>query len=64
MKQTNRTQGANESCLAVIPARSGSKRIPNKNIKYFCGKPILEYAIHSAIDSGVFTKIIVSTTSA
>ena len=61
MKQTNQTQDAKESCLAVIPARSGSKRIPNKNIKYFCGKPILEYAIHSAIDSGVFTKIIVST---
>ena len=45
--------GSTESCLAVIPARSGSKRIPNKSIKHFCGKPILEYAIHSAINSGV-----------
>ena len=48
-------------CLAVIPARSGSKRIPNKNLKNFCGKPILEYAIESAIQSKVFSRIIVST---
>jgi len=52
---------AENECLAVIPARSGSKRIPNKNLKNFCGKPILEYAIEAAIQSNVFSRIIVST---
>jgi pseudaminic acid cytidylyltransferase len=47
--------------LGVIPARSGSKRIPLKNIKNFFGKPILAYSIESAKASGVFDKIIVST---
>jgi CMP-N-acetylneuraminic acid synthetase len=50
-----------KECLAIIPARSGSKRIPNKNLKDFCGKPILEYAIEAAIQSNVFSRIIVST---
>lgn len=47
--------------LAVIPARGGSKRIPRKNIKDFCGKPIIAYSIEAAINSGLFDKIIVST---
>lgn len=47
--------------LAIIPARGGSKRIPKKNIKNFCGKPIISYSIQAAIDSQVFDKIIVST---
>ena len=49
--------------MAVIPARGGSKRIPNKNIKDFCQKPILEYAITAAINTQLFSKIIVSTDS-
>tara|TARA_B100000900_G_scaffold415958_1_gene448119 strand:- start:1382 stop:2071 length:690 start_codon:yes stop_codon:yes gene_type:complete len=49
--------------LAIIPARAGSKRIPNKNIKLFNGKPILSYAIETAINSNIFDKIIVSTDS-
>ncbi|WP_394908163.1 pseudaminic acid cytidylyltransferase [uncultured Helicobacter sp.] len=49
--------------LAIIPARGGSKRIPHKNIKPFCGKPIIAYAIENAINSGVFDEIIVSTDS-
>lgn len=49
--------------IAVIPARGGSKRIPQKNIKPFCGKPIISYAIKAAIDCGIFDKIIVSTDS-
>ena len=49
--------------LAIIPARSGSKRIPNKNIKPFLGKPIISYAIESATKSGLFDKIHVSTDS-
>ena len=49
--------------LAVIPARGGSKRIKNKNIKNFCGKPIINYVINSAVKSNLFDKIHVSTES-
>jgi pseudaminic acid cytidylyltransferase len=47
--------------LAVIPARGGSKRIPNKNIKNFLGKPIIQYSIEVAKLSGLFDEVIVST---
>ncbi|WP_201576189.1 pseudaminic acid cytidylyltransferase [Psychrobacter sp. H8-1] len=47
--------------IAVIPARGGSKRIPRKNVKEFCGKPIISYSIEAAKKSGCFDKIIVST---
>lgn len=47
--------------LAIIPARGGSKRIPRKNIKPFCGKPIIAYSIEAAQKSGCFDKIVVST---
>lgn len=47
--------------LCVIPARGGSKRIPRKNIREFCGKPIIAYSIDVAIASGLFDTIIVST---
>ncbi|KJC34264.1 NeuA [Bradyrhizobium sp. LTSP849] len=47
--------------IAVIPARGGSKRIPRKNIRPFCGKPIIAYSIDAARDSGLFDKIVVST---
>ncbi|WP_024619554.1 pseudaminic acid cytidylyltransferase [Pseudomonas kilonensis] len=47
--------------LAVIPARGGSKRIPRKNIKVFCGKPMIVWSIQAALQSGCFDKIIVST---
>ncbi|MBN1839367.1 MAG: pseudaminic acid cytidylyltransferase [Campylobacterales bacterium] len=47
--------------IAIIPARGGSKRIPRKNIKEFCGKPIIAYSIETAQKSGLFDKIIVST---
>lgn len=47
--------------LAVIPARGGSKRIPNKNIKAFMGKPIIAYSIEAALASGLFDEVIVST---
>jgi pseudaminic acid cytidylyltransferase len=49
--------------LGIIPARSNSKRILNKNIKFFYGKPIISYAIKSAINSKIFDKIVVSTDS-
>lgn len=46
---------------AVITARGGSKRIPRKNIKDFCGKPIIAYSIEAAIAAGVFDTVMVST---
>jgi pseudaminic acid cytidylyltransferase len=47
--------------VAVIPARGGSKRIPRKNIRPFAGKPIIGYSIESAIRSGLFDRVVVST---
>lgn len=47
--------------IAIIPARGGSKRIPRKNIKQFCGKPIIAYSIEVAKESGLFDEIFVST---
>lgn len=49
--------------IAIIPARDGSKRIKNKNIKHFFGKPIIAYAINVAIKSNIFDRVIVSTNS-
>ena len=53
----------NISRLAIIPARGGSVRIKNKNIKLFCGKPIISYPINSAKKSHLFKKIHISTDS-
>ena len=47
--------------IAIIPARGGSKRIPRKNIKLFCGKPMIAHAITAARASGLFEHIVVST---
>ncbi len=47
--------------IAIITARGGSKRIPRKNIKEFCGKPILAYSIEAAIQSQMFDTVMVST---
>lgn len=49
--------------IAIITARGGSKRIPKKNIKEFCGKPIIAYSIEAALKSGQFDEIMVSTDS-
>ncbi|MBD5095466.1 MAG: pseudaminic acid cytidylyltransferase [Lachnospiraceae bacterium] len=49
--------------IAIIPARGGSKRIPKKNIKAFCGKPIISYSIQAAINSNIFDEVMVSTDS-
>ena len=49
------------SSVAIITARGGSKRIPGKNIKNFCGKPIIAYSISAAIESGAFDVVMVST---
>ncbi len=49
--------------VAIIPARGGSQRIQKKNIKDFNGKPIISYAIQSALDSEIFDSVVVSTDS-
>lgn len=51
----------NKKSVAIITARGGSKRIPRKNIKEFCGKPIISYSIEAAINSGIFDEVMVST---
>lgn len=52
--------GAN---LAVLPCRGGSKRIPKKNIRPFHNRPLLAYSIDAALESGVFSSVVVSTDS-
>ena len=51
------------NAIAIITARGGSKRIPKKNIKNFCGKPIIAYSIEAALKSCLFDEIMVSTDS-
>ena len=47
--------------IAIIPARGGSKRIPRKNVRPFCGRPMLAWPIDAAIESGLFDHVLVST---
>lgn len=51
------------SAIALIPARSGSLRVPNKNIRPLLGHPLIAYSIAAATQSGLFNRIIVSTDS-
>jgi CMP-N,N'-diacetyllegionaminic acid synthase len=51
------------SIVALIPARAGSKRVPDKNIRPLAGHPLMAYTIAAAMDSGVFSDVIVSTDS-
>jgi pseudaminic acid cytidylyltransferase len=53
----------NNKVVAIIPARGGSKRISNKNIKLFSGQPIISYSIRVAQETGLFDRVIVSTDS-
>lgn len=53
----------NPKCIAIIPARGGSKRIPDKNIKPFLGKPIIGHVIEHALNSKIFDRVMVSTDS-
>jgi len=52
-----------KSVLAIIPARAGSKGVPNKNIKDLCGKPLIAYTIECALNAKLISRIIVSTDS-
>ena len=47
--------------IAMIPARSGSKRVPRKNIRLINGKPLIDYCIKRALDSNIFDKVYVNT---
>ncbi len=51
------------SIVALIPARGGSKRVPDKNIRPLAGHPVIAYTIAAALDSEIFTEVIVSTDS-
>lgn len=51
----------NKKSVCIITARGGSKRIPRKNIKEFCGKPIIAYSIEAALKSNLFDEVMVST---
>ncbi len=53
-----------EQTIAIITARGGSKRIPRKNIREFCGKPIIAYSIEAALESRMFDEVMVSTDDA
>lgn len=59
MKRDNQTKKL--LCVALIPARALSKRVPKKNIKILAGHPVLAYTIGAALDSGVFSRVIVTT---
>ena len=54
---------ATPSIVALIPARSGSKRVPDKNIRVLNGHPVIAYTIQAALQSGIFGAVIVSTDS-
>jgi len=58
-----RSTPAKPSCIALIPARSGSKRVPDKNIRPLAGHPLIAYSICAALQSGVFASVVVSTDS-
>ncbi|MFL6763146.1 MAG: pseudaminic acid cytidylyltransferase [Sphingomicrobium sp.] len=49
------------SAIAIITARGGSKRIPRKNVREFAGKPMIVWPIRTALESGLFDRVIVST---
>jgi len=53
----------NKKILAIIPARANSKRLKNKNIKMFCGKPLIHWTIDQALNSFIIDRVIVSTDS-
>lgn len=57
----NGTSADSSRCLAVIPARGGSKRIPKKNTRELSGTPLIAYTIAAALESGLFDRIIVTT---
>jgi len=56
-------ESKNPSIVALIPARAGSKRVPHKNIRLLARQPLIAYTIASALQSGIFSAVVVSTDS-
>ena len=63
MTGVNVIEASNLRILAVIPARAGSRGIPNKNIRLVGGRPLCWYAIHNALESEMVTDVVVTTDS-
>ena len=63
VERTNVKRETHPSIIALIPARSGSKRVPDKNIRPLAGHPLIAYTIAAALQSDIFAAIIVSTDS-
>lgn len=63
MRDLGAQEKERKNMLAVIPARGGSKGVPGKNIKELAGRPLLAYTVEAALESGIFSKVIVSTDS-
>ena len=59
-----RSPAQSATCVALIPARAGSERVPGKNIRSLAGHPLLAYTIAAAIDSKVFDAVVVSSDTA
>ncbi|MBA3402391.1 MAG: acylneuraminate cytidylyltransferase family protein, partial [Actinobacteria bacterium] len=57
------TSARAQVAVAFVPARSGSERVPGKNVRALAGHPLLAYAIETALQSGVFARVVVSTDS-
>ncbi len=57
----NRVRLINHNAVAIIPARGGSKGLPRKNILDLCGKPLVAYSIHSALEADCFNHVVVTT---
>jgi N-acylneuraminate cytidylyltransferase len=58
---TRKSPSPNKHCLAIIPARGGSKGIPRKNVRILAGKPLLGWTIQSARSASQITRVVVST---
>jgi len=55
------TQAETPAAVAFVPARSGSERVPGKNVRPLAGHPLLAYAVETALQSGAFARVVVST---
>ena len=49
--------------IAIVMARGGSKRVPHKNVRSFCGQPMVTWAVQHAVNSGLFSQVMISTDS-
>ncbi len=64
VRKGNQMNDEMKKTVCIIPARGGSKRVPRKNIRSFLGHPIIAYPITAALESGVFSEVMISTDDA